>query len=367
MDLLNSRATGSKGEVALRVPEGWTVEPERAPFAFARAGERASFRFTIAMPAIENRLYDVHAVATSDGRDYTEGFEEIDFRDLEARHLYRPSTIAVRGIDVSVVPGLKVGYVMGVGDSVPQGIAQLGYEITLLDEKALATSDLSRFDAVMTGTRAYAVREDLKTYNQRLLDYARNGGHLIVLYNTQELVPNQFAPFPGELTPRAEEVSEEDSPVTILAPAAPMLTFPNTISAGGLRRLGGTARLEILEPMGRGLHADHLHLRQGAGAAAGRLAVGEGREGPLHVLRLRVPPPAPLRRAGRLPAARQPAGPREERPVDRSKPPCSLRRQPALAREYEIGHDRHREEGEREDDAFPGPGEEDVEPQRQRQ
>jgi len=231
VDLLNSRATGSQGEVALRVREGWKVEPARAPFAFARAGERASFRFTIAMPAIENRLYDVHAVATSDGRDYTEGFEEIDFRDLEARHLYRPSTIGVRGIDVSVVPGLKVGYVMGVGDSVPQGIQQLGYDVTLLDEKTLSTADLSQFDAVMTGTRAYAVREDLKTYNQRLLDYARNGGHLIVLYNTQELVPNQFAPFPGELTPRAEEVSEEDSAVTILAPTAPMLNVPNKITA----------------------------------------------------------------------------------------------------------------------------------------
>jgi len=231
VDLLNSRDAGSKGAVRLRVPQGWTVEPAQAPFAFARAGERASFRFTVTMPSIENRMYDVRAVATVDGREYTEGFEEIDFRDLEARHLYRPSTIGVRGIDVAVVPGLKVGYVMGIGDQVPQGIQQLGYEVTLLDERALASADLSPFDAIMTGTRAYAVREDLKTYNQRLLDYARNGGHLIVLYNTQELVPNQFAPFPGELTPRAEEVSEEDSPVEILAPDAPMLNVPNRITA----------------------------------------------------------------------------------------------------------------------------------------
>ena len=71
----------------------------------------------------------------------------------------------------------------------------------------------------MTGTRAYAVRDDLKTYNQRLLDYVKDGGNLIVLYNTQEFVPNQFAPFPAELPARAEEVSEEDSPVEILAPA----------------------------------------------------------------------------------------------------------------------------------------------------
>lgn len=230
VDVLNSRDTGSKGTVSLRTPPGWTVDPPQASFAFARAGERSTFRFTVTMPSIESRTYEMRAVATVDGRDYAEGFELLEFRDLEARYLYRPSTIAVRGLDVAVVPGLKVGYVMGIGDQVPEGIRQLGYEVTLLDERALATADLQQYDAIMTGTRAYAVREDLETYNQRLQDYAKNGGHLIVLYNTQELIPNQFAPFPGELTPRAEEVSEEDSPVDILAPGAPMLNFPNTIT-----------------------------------------------------------------------------------------------------------------------------------------
>jgi len=82
----------------------------------------------------------------------------------------------------------------------------------------------------VTGTRAYAVREDLRTYNRRLLDYARDGGNLIVLYNTQEMVPNQHSPFPGQLTRRAEEVSEEDSPMTILAPEHPVLNWPNGIT-----------------------------------------------------------------------------------------------------------------------------------------
>ena len=82
----------------------------------------------------------------------------------------------------------------------------------------------------MTGTRAYAVREDLKTYNRRLLDYVKNGGNLIVLYNTQELVPNQFAPYPGDLPRNAEEVSEEDSPVDILAPSDPVFNTPNKIT-----------------------------------------------------------------------------------------------------------------------------------------
>jgi hypothetical protein len=136
----------------------------------------------------------------------------------------------VRGVDVAIAPGLKVGYVMGIGDDVPAGIAQLGASVTLLGEQDLATGDLRQYDAIMTGTRAYAVREDLKTYNRRLLDYVQQGGNLIVLYNTQEFVPATYAPYPAQLPPRAEEVSEEDSPIDILAPSHPSFTTPNRIT-----------------------------------------------------------------------------------------------------------------------------------------
>jgi hypothetical protein len=137
----------------------------------------------------------------------------------------------VRGVDVKIAPGLKVGYIMGVGDEVPAGIAQLGAQVQLLTAQDLAAAELNQFDAIMTGTRAYAVRDDLRTYNQRLLDYVKNGGNLIVLYNTPaEFDPNTFAPYPGQLPRNAEEVSEEDSPVQVLAPARPEFTTPNAIS-----------------------------------------------------------------------------------------------------------------------------------------
>jgi hypothetical protein len=230
VEVLNNDSAGTQGNVTLRVPQGWTVEPARAPFTFARGGERSTFPFTVTMPAIGDRVYQVQAVAETGGREYTEGYETIEYRDLAARHLYRAAVTDVRGIDVKTVPGLEIGYVMGIGDQVPDGIRQLGYRVTLLDEHELARGDLSRFDAIVTGTRAYAVREDLKTYNRRLLEYVERGGNLIVLYNTQELVPNEFAPKPGELTQRAEEVSEEDSPLDMLAPDAPMLNTPNKIT-----------------------------------------------------------------------------------------------------------------------------------------
>jgi LmbE family N-acetylglucosaminyl deacetylase len=230
-EVTNNLAAGSAGQIALRLPAGWTSDPPSKPFSFARAGEKSRFEFSITVPAIEDREYRIDAVASSNGRDYTQGYDVIEHRDLEPRYLYRDAVAHVRGIDVKIAPGLKVGYVMGVGDEVAAGIAQLGVEVRLLDAKDLAAADLEQFDAIMTGTRAYGVREDLRTYNRRLLEYVQNGGNLIVLYNTpNEFDPNAFAPFPAQLPPNAEEVSEEDSPVEILAPTRAEFTTPNRIT-----------------------------------------------------------------------------------------------------------------------------------------
>jgi LmbE family N-acetylglucosaminyl deacetylase len=229
-EVLNNVDGKSEGSLNLHVPAGWKVEPASQPFQFDHAGERAYYAFTVTVPSLEDRDYRIEAVASSGGRDFREGYEVIQHRDLETRYLYREAAASVRGVDVRIASGLKVGYVMGIGDDVPAGLSQLGVDVQLLSAQDLASADLSRFNAIMTGTRAYAVREDLKTYNRRLLDYAKNGGNLIVLYNTQEFVPSQYAPFPAELPRTAEEVSEEDSPVEILAPSDPVFNTPNTIT-----------------------------------------------------------------------------------------------------------------------------------------
>ncbi len=228
--VLNNREGDVAGMLALQLPDGWTAQPPAQAFRFTRAGEQRVLPFTVAIPALEGRDYRVEAVATVDGREYRDGYDVIDHRDLETRYLFRRAESTVRGIAVTMPTPLTVGYVMGIGDEVPSGVAQLGASVQLLEARDLARGDLSRFDAIMTGTRAYAVREDLRTYNQRLLEYVERGGNLIVLYNTQEFVPGTFAPFPAELPARAEEVSEEDSPVDILEPTHLLLTTPNAIT-----------------------------------------------------------------------------------------------------------------------------------------
>src|SRR5207249_10067559 len=165
------------GEVALELPPGWTASPASRPFRFSRAGERSVHAFEVSAPHPAGRAYEVNAVATARGRQYREGYQLLEHRDLETRYLYRAARSEVRGVDVKVAPGLSVGYVMGAGDQVPAGIAQLGARVQLLDEKDLASGDLARFDAIVTGTRAYVLREALRTYNQRLLDYVKSGGN----------------------------------------------------------------------------------------------------------------------------------------------------------------------------------------------
>ncbi len=231
VELLNNQSGGSQGELVLEAPDGWRAQPDRQTFQFSQANARRNFSFSVTAPQLSAGTYDLQVVARAGGRDYRQGYRMIRHRDYDIRYLYRDSVTRIRGVDVKIAPRLRVGYVMGVGDEVPGGIEQMGAQVTLLDSKDLATGDLDAYGAIVVGTRAYAVRQDLTTYNQRLLDYARQGGNLIVLYQTQEFVPGKWAAFPAELPRRAQEVSEQDSPVKILAPDHPVFGGPNKIAS----------------------------------------------------------------------------------------------------------------------------------------
>ena len=231
VNVTNNQPVTGKGTVSIQAPSGWRIEPASIPFELAPAGARGEMTFAAAPPAVGAGRYTMTAVVTSGGKTFKEGYDVLEHRDLETRYLYRPSIVNVAAVDVAIAPDLRVGYVMGVGDELPAALAQLGVKVDLLDASALESASLDRFDAIMLGTRAYGVRADLRANNARLLEYARNGGHLIVLYNTQELDPATQAPFPGRLPANAEEVSEEDSTVTILAPDHALFTSPNRITS----------------------------------------------------------------------------------------------------------------------------------------
>ena len=230
IELVNNVDKQVKGTLNLTIPAGWKVSPVDAPFTFTKAGEKSNFTMQITIPAIDQNTYNIQAVATANGQQYTQGYDLISHRDNDQALLYRNATATLKGIPVKIVPGLRVGYIMGVGDEVPQGIEQLGAKVQLLNSNDLSTGRLDQFDVIMVGTRAYAVREDLRTYNQRLLDYAKNGGNMIVLFQTPEFVPERMAPLTATLPGNSEEISEEDSPIKLLNEAHRVLNYPNKIT-----------------------------------------------------------------------------------------------------------------------------------------
>ena len=218
-------------QTRLEVPAGWAAAPATVAHDFTRPGEIAEVAFEVTPPDGWRGAATVQAVTQADGTEYRAGYTTIDHRDLRLARLWRPATTTVRSVPVARLDGARIGYVMGVGDEVPAGIEALGARVELLDEAALADpQSLGGLDAIVVGTRAYAVRDDLLEHNQRLIEYARAGGNLVILYQTQEFVPEEMAPYPASLPRGAEEVSEEDAPVRLLQPDHPVITAPNRIT-----------------------------------------------------------------------------------------------------------------------------------------
>ena len=230
VELVNNFDTVINGTLTLKLPSGWRAVPAQTPFSFSKAGEKNNFSIKVSLPAIDEKTYTIQATAIANGKEYTQGYEVISHRDNDQVVQYRAAVASIKGIDVTVAPGLSVGYIMGVGDEVPVGLQQLGAKVQLLTASDLAAANLAQFSAVIVGTRAYAVRQDLGTYNRRLLDYAKNGGHLIILFQTPEFVPDRMAPFSAVLPGNSEEISEENSPVTLLNPNHRVLNYPNKIT-----------------------------------------------------------------------------------------------------------------------------------------
>jgi hypothetical protein len=213
----------------LQVPAGWSVDPAEHRISLAAAGQEATRRFTVQIPALAaGGRFRVHAVADFQGQRFSRGYRVIDYPHIRSHLLYRDAVTHVEVFKVDTAPGLNVGYVMGAGDTVPGAIEQLGIGVSLLSAEDLAGADLSRYDIIMVGVRAYEFRPDLVANQQRLIDYAREGGTVIVQYQTLASEGVAFTPYPAKLS-RARVV-DETAPVTILEPAHPLFQWPNRIT-----------------------------------------------------------------------------------------------------------------------------------------
>ena len=226
---IHSNVAGpAAGQVRLRLPAGWTAAPATAAFALQHNGEDQPVTFHIQPNGATTQAYTLTAVATYQGRNYEEGYHTAGYAGLRPYNDYAPATYRTRGVPVTIAPKLDVAYVTGTGDNVPQSLQNLGVHVHFLSAADLASADLRPYDAIVLGIRAYAARADLRTHNGRLLDYVKNGGVLIVQYQTSEFDHN-YGPYPYRLGGSGATVVDERSAVEILQPGNPVLRWPNQI------------------------------------------------------------------------------------------------------------------------------------------
>jgi hypothetical protein len=224
----NNGRSAASGTAELAVPAGWSVSPASIPLSLAREDAETTVRFSVTPSAqLTPGEALIRANVTTEGSDYATGYQVVEYPHIRRRLLARPAEATVKMVDVRVEPGVNVGYVMGVGDRVPDAIRQLGVPVTLLTDDDLAWGDLSQYRVIMTGVRAYGNRDALAANNDRLMDYVRDGGVMLVNYNRTEFNAAQYGPYPAEVS--SNRVTDENAPIRILVHDHPVFTRPNTI------------------------------------------------------------------------------------------------------------------------------------------
>jgi LmbE family N-acetylglucosaminyl deacetylase len=227
----NSLTEPSRALVRLELPPEWECEPDHHEADFRRADEESTFKFEVQVPDdVAARQYEVRAVVEHSDNVYREGFQTVTARDLDRLNIYRPASHRVQVADLRMRGTPNVGYITGSGDTVAECMTPFGITPRVLSSADLAAGNLDDFDVILVGVRAYAVREDIRKFNARLLEYVRRGGVLIVQYQTPEF-DNNYGPYAYEMGRRPEEVSEEDATVTMLQPDHPVFNSPNKITA----------------------------------------------------------------------------------------------------------------------------------------
>jgi len=228
--VIRSTEDRASGTVHLEIPSGWKAEPQSATIEFNKPGEHAS-EFKVLPDGAEEARYSVRALLKVGGRDYSEGYSLVARPDLGGFFYYQPALQRASVVEVKVPPDLKVGYIMGAGDDIPTALRQLGLDVTLLAPDDVEHGNLTRFGTIVLGIRAYDTRDDLKKNNQHLLDYVRDGGTLLVQYNTSpaDFNAGKYTPYPAQLS--RERVTVEEAPVTVLDPHSIILHYPNEITS----------------------------------------------------------------------------------------------------------------------------------------
>ncbi|RXP52299.1 PIG-L family deacetylase [Lutibacter sp. HS1-25] len=216
-----------EGELVLCVPKEWTFSPENHKFKMTQKGEEQSFDFEVFPPKNQSEGL-ISPIVTVGEKLFTNELIEIDYGYIPFQSVVKPSEAKVVRLNIEK-KGQLIGYIQGAGDVIPTSLRQIGYTVVELNEDDITPEKLANFDAVILGIRAYNTNDKASHYQNFLHQYAKNGGTLIVQYNTNhQLKVNEVAPYSLKLS--KDRVTDENSEVRFINPTHELLNYPNKIT-----------------------------------------------------------------------------------------------------------------------------------------
>jgi hypothetical protein len=227
---LKSSVPEAKGKIKLVAPNGWNISPVDFSFEMKNAGDETSFTFSV-KPAAGNNTSSVDTLKASiemKGITYNRGVKTIAYDHIPAITIYPFAKSKLVSVPLKIT-GKNIGYVKGAGDLVPEMLQEIGYKVSMLSDDEIASGNLQQFDAIITGVRLYNTNERMKTLNEKLFDYVKNGGTLVTQYNTTaDLITEKMGPYPFKLS--RDRVADENAKVNFIDAKNPILNYPNKIT-----------------------------------------------------------------------------------------------------------------------------------------
>lgn len=216
-----------EGFVQMAYPNDWSVYPEKQKIEIVNKGDIQKVVFTVIPPKGQSEGL-ITPMVNVNGEFYTDELIEIDYSHIPFQTVLMPSVSKVVRLDIKK-QGNNIGYIEGAGDVVPESLRQIGYNVTIIKPDQISAENLVNFDAIVVGIRAYNILDDIRFKQKFLLDYVKEGGNLIVQYNTnRRLKVDNLAPYALQLS--RDRVTDENAEVRILDKGHPLLNFPNKIT-----------------------------------------------------------------------------------------------------------------------------------------
>ncbi|MES2520904.1 MAG: PIG-L family deacetylase [Bacteroidota bacterium] len=226
---LKSAKANVSGNLSLELPTGWKSNPATIDFTLANKYQEQKVVFKVTPSAKDSEGQIKVSVKTLNGV-FDRGIRTVAYDHIPPQTLFPISDAKVVKLDIKT-KGKTIGYIAGAGDEVPAALRQIGYSVTMLTEKEF-NEDLSKFDAIVVGVRAYNTEERLVFYQKKLMEYVEKGGNMVVQYqvnNQLQKVEGGMGPYPFKVS--RERVTVEEAEIRFLKPESILLNQPNKITS----------------------------------------------------------------------------------------------------------------------------------------